>query len=328
MQISKAPFRISFFGGGTDSEIFYKQHGSLIIGTTIDKHVFVSVRKRPSVVSDFSIISYSKQEIVENFQDIQNPLIRETVLFSGIQEAIDLHSFSDIPSRVGLGGSSSYTVALLHALRHEFNLDKTDSKVLAKDAIRIEREILKDFGGIQDQIWAAHGGFNKIEIDVNGNFSVKSMPLSEDFLQHLEKSMILVYTQEQRNTNQVASYHDSKDKDQMKREIFEIAQIAYRAFENQNISAIGKLLKDSWESKKAISGDVSTAKIDEICQIMKTNSALGWKLCGAGGGGFVVGIAHPHHIQKMKEIFNKSVLEFKFDKKGVQTVYGEQNAKI
>lgn len=321
MQIVKAPLRISFFGGGTDIEDFYSKHGSVVIGTAIDKHVYVSLRKRPSIVSNQSIISYSKQEITDDFSTITNPLIRETLIHENIKEAIDLHNFSDIPSRSGLGGSSACCVALLKSLRSEFRLGGLGEKQLAEDAIRIEREILKDAGGLQDQIWSAYGGFNKIEIDRLGNFTVKSMPLSNEFKKHFEECLILVYTGEQRNTNKVAESYNNESSLEYKKEIHEIAKMSYGAFESENIGRVGGLLNHSWDAKKRISSLISSKKVEEIAEIMDSNNILGKKLCGAGQGGFVLGVAYPFYIQKMKEIFGDSVLPIKFEEKGVCHVY-------
>lgn len=321
MQIIKAPLRISFFGGGTDVKNYYTKYGSMVIGTTIDKYVYVSLRKRPSIVSNQSIISYSKQEITADFSNIENPLIRETLIHENIKDAIDLHNFSDIPSRSGLGGSSACCVALLKALRSEFNCDAITEKELAKDAIQIEREILKDSGGLQDQIWSTYGGFNRIEIKKNGDFSVKSMPLSSEFKKYFEKCLILVYTGEQRNTNEVAQSYNKKNSEKHKKEIHEIAKMSYGAFESESVERIGNLLDISWNAKKQISPLISSKRVEEIAKIMDSNDVLGKKLCGAGQGGFVLGVAFPYHIEKMKEIFKDYVLPIRFEEKGVRCVY-------
>ena len=174
MIITRSPFRISLFGGSTDYESFYREHGSLIIGSTIDKYTYTSFRLRPPIVSDNSVIAYSRLETPAQIKDIQHPLIRETLKYFYIKDSVDLHFFADIPSRTGLGGSSAFCVSLIKALKPDLN-----NKAISQIAIEIERRILNESGGVQDQIWAAHGGFNIIEIKTDGTFYVKPLSISE-----------------------------------------------------------------------------------------------------------------------------------------------------
>ena len=211
MILVKAPFRVSFFGGSTDYADFYEQHGSFIFGCTINKYAYLSIRNKPKILSEASTISYSKFERVKNLSDIENPLIRETLKYFGINGAIEFISFSDIPSRTGLGGSSSYCVGMSHLLRTFLGKNISKNQI-ARDAIEIERNILKESGGIQDQIWAAYGGLNTIEIRKNGNFFVKPLPITNEFRGHLRDSMVLIYSNEQRVSNNVAKSHENKDK--------------------------------------------------------------------------------------------------------------------
>ena len=163
MTIIKSPFRLSLFGGSSDYKEFYEKHGSLIIGTTINKYNYICIRTRPNIMSKKSVITYSKLEEVISFDEITNPLIKETLKYFSPNWHVELNSFTDIPGRTGLGGSSSYCVGLCYVLRKILNLP-SNKKLIANDAIKIEREILKEYGGIQDQIWASYGGTNSIQI--------------------------------------------------------------------------------------------------------------------------------------------------------------------
>ena len=311
MIITRAPFRISLFGGSTDYESFYKDHGSLIIGTTINKYIYTSFRVRPDIVSDRSVITYSKLETPTSIEEIKHPLIRETLRYFNIKEAIDLHFFADIPSRTGLGGSSAFCVSLIKALQPEFS-----KKKIAKIAIEIERHILLESGGIQDQIWAAYGGFNRMEIDAGGNFFVKPMPLSQEFLNKLHQSMILIYTKSQRDTDLIAQSHEDIDKSS----ILHIANEAYKCFEKQNIKDIGELLLETWKQKKTISNLITNSKIDSIICSLIDMGFYGAKLLGSGGSGFVLGIGNRNSISQAKKVFQKNVLDFSFENEGISSV--------
>ena len=184
MIIVKAPFRVSLFGGSTDYKGFYEQHGSFIIGTTINKYCYISMRYRPKILSKQYLCTYSKYELVNSVDDLKNPLIRETLRYHNIDKPIEMSSTSDIPSRTGLGGSSSYCVALSYLVK-KIKEENINSKDIINAAIKIEREILKESGGIQDQIWPFAKGFSYIEIQKNGTYNVKPLPITEEFEQIL-----------------------------------------------------------------------------------------------------------------------------------------------
>lgn len=316
MIIIKSPLRISLFGGSTDYESFYKYNGSFIIGTTIDKHVYLSTRYRSKILADESVITYSKIDVVKNWDEINNPLIRETLKFTKLNRSIDLNSFSDIPSRTGLGGSSSFCVGLLKAINILKNEEYT-KRQLALDAINIERYILKDAGGIQDQIWAAYGGLNSIEINTMGNFSVKPLPVTDDFKLELESSMLLIYTNDQRNQDNIAKSHENKNKLDM----LDLSRHAYSHFLDENIKNIGELLYESWKMKIGISGLISSSKINDIISKVMDTGAYGAKLLGAGGCGFILVICNPIVKAKIKEIFGNNIMDFKFEYQGASEIF-------
>ena len=262
MIINRVPFRVSLFGGSTDYESFYSKHGSLCLGMTIDKYVYTSIRFRPKVVNYESVIAYSKLERLSNHSLVDNPLIREALKKFNLDKAIDLHLFADIPSRTGLGGSSTCCVGLCYAIRRLLDLP-IDKKTLAMDAIDIERNILNEPGGIQDQIWAAYGGLNSIEIKKDGDFHVKPLPVTQEFIDDFEASLFLVYTNTQRDTSDIASSHESKNT-RTKMSIKRIAREAYKSFCSENIKIIGDLMMETWEQKKKISTHICTPEIESL----------------------------------------------------------------
>ena len=317
MIIVKAPFRISFFGGSTDYKEFYEKNGSFLIGSTIDKYVYLTMRKRPSILPKQSVITYSKLQHVENWDEIQNPLIREILKYRNINEAIEFFSFSDIPSRTGLGGSSAFCVGMLYLI-DQIRKDRVIcSPHLAKEAIRVERDILQEPGGIQDQIWPVYGGLNTIEIQKDGDFLVKPLAVTKEFKEELQNSMVLIYTNEQREQDSIAKSHENRDKTS----ILQIAKEAHRFFLNEDIEQIGRLLHKSWEEKQKISPLISTGKINTIISEVMGMGAYGVKLLGAGGCGFVLVICNPKIKRKIVEKFKNNILDFKFENSGVQVIY-------
>jgi len=314
--IVRSPLRISFFGGSTDYESFYKEHGSFIIGTTIDKYIWLSARVRPKILPREHTISYSKMEVVTSLEDIQNPLIREVMRCHNIREYIDFNSSADVPSRTGLGGSSSFCAGMV-LLMQKLKKEPASKKFVAKSAIHIEREVLKDSGGIQDQVWASYGGFNTITIKKNGDFTVKPLPVSEKFKRKLEDSMVLIYTNDQRNQNEIAQSHEDKDK----KSILALAHKAYEAFLQEDVAKIGALLFESWNEKRKISPLISTKKIDTMAEKIMGMGAYGVKLLGSGGSGFLMAICSPAVKQKVIKEFSEDVLACKFEDRGASVVY-------
>lgn len=317
MIIVTAPFRISFFGGSTDYHEFYKEHGSFLIGTTIDKHAYLSMRIRPQILPKESVITYSKQQIVKEWDEIHNPLIREILKHRNIRHRIEFNSFSDIPSRTGLGGSSAFCVGMLHLLDQVFGNYSNTKKGLVKEAIYVERALLREPGGIQDQIWPAYGGLNTIEITKDGEWLVKPLAVTEDFKEELQNSMVLIYTNEQREQDSIAKSHEHKDKT----EILQISKAAHQYFLNEDIESIGKLLYEAWQAKARISPLISNGKINEIVKQVMGMGAYGVKLLGAGGCGFLLVLCNPAVKHRIKVQFSENIMDFKFENKGVSVIY-------
>ncbi len=315
--IVRAPFRVCLFGGSTDYVDFFKDHGSFLIGTTIDKYTYQSLRIRPRILSHESVITYSQQQVVKNWNEIHNPLIREILKYRNIIHNIEFNSYSDIPSRTGLGGSSAFCVGMLHLLNNVFVVPNQTPRGLVKEAIYIERVLLKEPGGIQDQIWPVYGGLNTIEIHTDGEFFVKPLAVTAEFKKELQNSMVLIYTNEQREQDTIAKSHEKKDKTK----ILQIAKEAHRFFLNEDIEQIGRLLHQSWEEKRKISPLISTGRINEIVTDVMGMGAYGVKLLGAGGCGFVLVVCNPSVKRKIIDKFRESTLDFEFENKGVSVIY-------
>lgn len=318
MVIVKAPFRVSLFGGSTDYKGFYEQYGSFMIGTTIDKYCYISMRYRPEILSKQYVCVYSKYELVDSINDFKNPLIRETLRYFNVDKPIELFSFSDIPSRTGLGGSSAYCVAMSYLIK-KLKEENINSKEIIDAAITIEREILKESGGIQDQIWPFAKGFSSIGIKKDGTYNIKPLPITEEFEQALQDSMVLIYTEEQRNNDIIAKSHE--DDINNKYQILETAKRAYKLFEYEDLEGIGKLVYESWLSKERISPYISNGKIKVIIDDVINMGAYGAKLLGSGGCGFVLAICNPLVKKNIIEKYKESILDFKIDKTGVTTIY-------
>lgn len=318
MTIIKSPFRISLFGGSTDYKSFYEQHGSFIIGTTIDKYCYLSMRYRPSILSKQYLCTYSKYELVDTLDEIKNPLIRETLKYFKIDKPIEFFSFSDIPARTGLGGSSSYCIGMSYLLG-KLTKQNISEKKLIKTAIHIERDILQESGGIQDQIWPVAKGLNSIEIDKTGDFSIKPLPVTKEFTDEFEKSFTLIYTHEQRNTDNIAKSHESDIENKLN--ILNISKAAYSLFLKEDIKNIGNLVYESWLHKEKISPLISIAKTKSIISDVMNMGAYGAKLLGSGGCGFILVISDPAVKSKLLEKYNGSILNVSFSTTGVSELF-------
>ncbi len=318
MIIVKAPFRISLFGGSTDYKGFYEQYGSFLIGTPIDKYCYISLRYRPEILPKKHVCVYSKYESVDTINELKNPIIRETLRYFNIDKPIELSSFSDIPSRTGLGGSSSYCIALSYVIQ-KLKEENFNKKEIIDAAIKIEREILKESGGIQDQIWPFAKGFSSIEINKDGTYNIKPLPITEEFEQALQDSMVLIYTEEQRNNDVIAKSHE--DDINNKYQILETAKRAYKSFQYEDLKGIGELVYESWLSKERISPYISNGKIKTIIDDVMNMGAYGAKLLGSGGCGFVLAICNPIVKKNIIEKYRGNILDFKIDKTGVTKIY-------
>jgi D-glycero-alpha-D-manno-heptose-7-phosphate kinase len=329
MIITRTPFRISFFGGGTDYPGWFRDHGGAVLATTINKYCYITCRNLPPFFTHKHRIVYSNIENVRENSEIQHPAVRAVFQWAGVESGLEIHHDGDLPARSGLGSSSSFTVGLLNAL-HALNGRMIDKQSLAADAIHIEQNIIGENVGSQDQISAAYGGFNRIEFHRNDTFSVAPviLPLGRDI--ELKKHLMLCFTGFSRIASEVA-----KSKiDNLKARVAELTYM--RSMVEQSIDILqnpatkievfGELLDTAWKYKRSLSERVSTPEIDELYQAARSAGAIGGKLLGAGGGGFLLLFAPPERQEAIRQRLNSLIhVPFEFEHSGSRVVLYQPN---
>jgi len=307
------------FGGSTDYENYYNRYGSLLIGFTIDKYCYTNVRMTPGILDYKTKICYAKTEIVDNNEEIKHNGVRGVLDFLNVREGVEIVHLSDLPSQTGIGSSSSFIVGLLNSF-YRLSGDSISNKRLAKEAIYIERDLLGEAGGIQDQIWASYGGFNSIHIADN-DFKVKPMPISEEFQREFFNRAILIYTGRSRKSFNIAESHKNSDNIESKHRIKEFAHKAYDYFLNSDIDCIARLLHNSWLEKKKISNIVSNYEIDQMYNRLQDEGMIGGKLIGSGGSGFIFGlIDSSKNKNDFKQKYRKNFIDFSVDPYGSRII--------
>lgn len=304
MIISRTPFRVSLFGGGTDYPKWYEQYGGAVLGFAIDKYCYISVRRLPPFFEHKHRIVYSVVENVKSIDEIQHPAVKGVLSEHQPKEGVEIHHDGDLPARSGLGSSSSFTVGLANALA-AFDGKMVSKRELAREAIRIEHDVIKEKVGCQDQIWAAFGGLNRIDFLKTGEFDVQPAMVSRERRDDLQDHLLLVFT----GLSRLAPVMAEKQIDNIgAREkqlstMFEMVGEAQSILvdENQPIADLGVLLDQSWQLKRELADGVSTPLVDEIYAAAIGAGASGGKLLGAGGGGFMLFIVEPDKQPKVRE---------------------------
>ncbi len=304
MIISRTPFRVSLFGGGTDHPAWFREHGGAVLGLAIDKYCYISVRRLPPFFEHRSRIAYSRIEMVRDVSEIQHPAVRGVLNYLNISDGLEIHHDADLPARSGMGSSSSFTVGLLNAL-NALDSRMTQKRDLAAKAIFIEQEVLKEKVGCQDQIWAAYGGLNKIDFFPDGNFAVNPMILSRDRLAEFVRSIMLVFTGFSRFSsdfaeNQLSNLGNRKPQLRAMRAMVETA-VDILADQRTPLRELGDLLHESWQLKRQLADNVSNDRIDDIYDAARAAGAVGGKLLGAGGGGFMMFFVEAEQQDKVRE---------------------------
>jgi D-glycero-alpha-D-manno-heptose-7-phosphate kinase len=327
MIISRTPFRVSFFGGGTDYPQWYNDHKGAVLATTINKYCYITCRYLPPFFEHKSRIIYSKMEHVHTINEIDHPSVRECMRFLKVKEGIEIHHDGDLPARTWLVSSSSFTVGLLNSL-YALKGEMVSHERLAKEAIHVEQKMCKENVGCQDQVMAAYGGLNLVEFGGSNHLLVKRFPMTEQKLNDLQSHLMLYFTGFSRLASQIAE-HQVKNIPKKQKELKDMYQMVQHACDllNKNkLSQFGKLLHESWMIKRTLSDKVSTPHIDEIYNSARKAGALGGKLLGAGGGGFVLLFVPPHKQPKVKEKLKKLLLvPFKFENSGSQIIFYQPN---
>lgn len=327
MIITSTPLRISFFGGGTDYPVWYREHGGAVLATTIDKYCYITLRRMPPFFEYHSRISYSRIENVANNGAIEHPSVRACLQFMKVDGGVEIHHVADLPARTGLGTSSAFTVGLLlglYALRNEMR----DRHSLNADAIHVEQELLKEAVGSQDQTSAAYGGFNRISFQQDGGIDVKRILAPPHRLEELNQNLALFFTGFSRIASEIATEqvkitpHKKKELEAIYHLVGEAESIV--ADHNRSLDDFGKLMHESWQIKRSLTQKISNANIDEIYQAGLSAGALGGKLLGAGGGGFMLFYVPREKRQALRERLKKLLcVPFSFSHQGSHVVVYE-----
>lgn len=324
MIISKTPFRISFFGGGTDYPIWYKENKGVVLSTTINKYCYLTVRYLPPFFSHKYLIAYSKIERVKDIKDILHPGIREALIFLKINKGMEIHYDGDLPARAGLGSSSAFIIGLLHSL-YALKGVMPSKLQLAKEAIHVERDILKESVGSQDQVAASFGGFNKINFNGEDEIKIEPVAIKKETIKRLDDHLMLFFTGFSRTASEIAKTQ-IKNTPQKTKELMLMREMVDSAIDilnkKEDISEFGRLLDKSWQIKKTLSDKISNLAIDNIYKRALGAGALGGKVLGAGGGGFILFFVSPTKQPMVREEL-KDLLEvqFNFENKGTQIIY-------
>lgn len=326
MILTRTPFRVTLGGGGTDLPSFYCAHGGFILAVAIDKYMFLNVNT--PIVDDKIRLRYTSSEIVDHVDDVQHTLAREALRFFGITNGIEIVSIADIPSGTGLGSSSSYLVGLLNALHTLLQSPATPGKV-AEEACYIELEVLKKPIGKQDQYMASFGGLTALDIKQDGTVSVTRLELDMDLLEALEHNILMFYTNEMRDATAILKKQDeamkTKDRTVVKslREIKDIGLEIRAAISQGNLRYFGELLDVHWQAKKQLSEAISNPQIDAWYELAKQNGAIGGKISGAGGGGFLMLYCEENKARLREKMRGAGLreLKFRFDFEGSKVVF-------
>jgi len=324
MIISKTPFRISFFGGGTDYPVWYRKYGGAVLATTIDKYCYITCRYLPPFFEHKIRVVYSKVDSCKSIDEISHPSVRETLRFLKMNRGVEIHHDGDLPARSGMGSSSAFTVGLLHAL-YALKGRMPSKHQLARESIHIEQEILKETVGSQDQMSAAYGGLNLIEFSETGEISIKPVTLTQERIKELNSHLMLFYTGIIRTAADIAeSYVNGIE--ERKEQLSRLNGLLEGSIEilnaDKDIAGFGRLLHEAWNIKRSLSARVSNPKVDEIYSEARSAGAVGGKLTGAGGGGFMLLFVPPEKQREVRRKLNNLIyVPFKFEFSGSQIVF-------
>lgn len=324
MIISRTPYRISFFGGGTDYPGWYLKHGGSVLSAAIDKYCYITCRYLPPFFEHKYRIVWSEIENCSRIADIKHPAVREVLKYINYIRGVEIHHVGDLPARSGMGSSSTFTVGLLHAL-YALRGYMPSKQQLALESIHIEQNIIKETVGSQDQVIAAHGGFNQIVFHKNGEIAIRPIALTGERIHELNSHLMLFYSGIKRTANDVAStyVHELDDKKRQLRIMKDLVDESIALLNSGNdIKGFGELLHEAWQVKRSISANISNSHVDTIYAKAREAGAIGGKLAGAGGGGFFMMFAPPEkHADIQSALGNLINVPFKFDFSGSQIIY-------
>ncbi len=324
MIITRTPFRISFFGGGTDYPEWYRENGGAVLSTTINKYCYINCRYLPPFFDMKYLIRYSAREETKTIDEIKHPSVKACLNYLNLEKGIELVHTSDIPARSGIGSSSSFTVGLLSSLYALKGQMKT-KRQLARDAIHVEQNLIKENVGSQDQVAVSFGGLNKIEFGGETDFYVSPVTIDNGKIDTFQNHLMLFFTGFSRNASEIALEQLKKLPDK-KYELTTMRQMVDQAITilngNSNyINDFGKLLHEAWLLKRSLTHLITTETIDDIYEAARRSGALGGKLLGAGGGGFMLLFVPPANQQQVRYALKKILyVPFRFENLGSQVV--------
>ena len=327
MIISRTPFRMSLFGGGTDYPDWYLENGGMVLGATIDKYCYLSVRYLPPFFEHKHRVVWSEIELVNNIDEIRHPAVKAILEDMKFSRGLEISYNADLPARSGLGSSSAFTVGLINALT-ALRGKMISKKALAQNAIRIEQEVIGEAVGSQDQIWAAYGGLNKIEFRKDGKFSISPLIMGEQNYSSLESSLMLFFTGFSRVAPLIAQkkIDNFRNKEEELNMLSTLASSAASSLQDKHydIKKIGELIHEAWILKRELAEGVTTKEIDQIYKEGLQAGALGGKILGAGGGGFILFVVPPENQANLQKRLSKLVhVKFNFDSAGSNIVVFE-----
>lgn len=322
MIIIRTPYRISFFGGGTDYPEWYRKNGGRVLSTTINKCSFLVLRKLPDIFDYRYRIRYYNTETTTNVNDIQIPIIREAIKYMDFKDGLDITHHGDLPNRTGIGSSSSFAVSLLHGLATLKNQQIT-KRDLAKKAITLEQDVLGEAVGSQDQVAAAFGGFNRIEFGGHMEFSCYPLHLAKSTLDGLESWVQLFFTEKLRNAADIAEkkINNIRTAQIDLKAMMQLTTEAESLLFANKIRDFASLLNEQWTIKKSMEKSITNSEIDEIYQAGINAGAVGGKLLGAGGGGFILFLTPPEKHAIVAERLKLKQVPLNFDHLGSQLIY-------
>jgi D-glycero-alpha-D-manno-heptose-7-phosphate kinase len=330
MIISRTPFRISFFGGGTDYPAWYREQGGAVLSTTFNKYCHVSCRYLPPFFDYKYLIRYRVREETRTIAEINHPSVRECLTFMGIDRGVEIIYTGDVPGQSGIGSSSAFTVGLLNALSALKGQIITKRK-LARDAIHVEQEMIKENVGAQDQVATSFGGFNRIDFGGSSEFYVTPLTVDKGRLELLQSHLMLFFTGFSRTASNIAA-EQIKQTPNRKPELTRMKEmvdeaVAILGLRENDITDFGKLMHEAWKIKKCLSALVTTPEIEHIYETARSEGAIGGKLLGAGGGGFMLLFVRPDDQARMRERLGSCLhVPFAFEELGSQLVlYSTQN---
>ena len=325
MVISRTPFRMSFFGGGTDYKEYFEKHGGSVISATFDKYCFVTVKDFPPFFQVRNQLTYSKIERFNDPEELTHPLVREVYHFLHEQQ-LQINYDSDLPARSGIGSSSSFAVGLLNSI-HTHRGKSCNPYTLATEAITVERDLCQEYGGIQDQIAAAYGGFNRIDFDKTG-FYVKPLNIRSDRLEQLNDRLMLFFS----GLSRVAGEISREQSDNLKKNITTLSNMKFLTDEaekillsEESLDHFGELLDMTWQLKRKLAANIANDEVESMYETAKRCGAVGGKLLGAGGGGFMLFYVPENKQATLREALqNYMYVPFRFENEGSRIIYNQK----